>query len=69
LTSASRAPKTLFVGSDQGASGYQRGVLPVDLRYMPFNATLYAVDITARGVIPVTFDTMPDRIGFGYTIQ
>jgi hypothetical protein len=69
LLSVTRAPKTLMNGSDLGANGFLRGVLPVDLRYMPLNSTLYAVDITARGVMPVTFDTMPTLVGLGYTIQ
>jgi hypothetical protein len=67
---ASTTPKLLLNANDLGASGgVVRGVLPVDLGYNAATETLYVVDITLRGLVPLTFDPMPTTVPLEYTVQ
>ena len=69
LIGLSNTPKLLLNASDLGASGLVRGVMPVDLGYSAVTETLYTIDITVRGLIPLTFDPMLGTVSYEYTVQ
>jgi len=59
LSSVSNTPKLVLNASDIGGTSLLRGVMPVDIHYNPGDRTLYVVDITVRGLLPVSLDPMP----------
>jgi len=54
-----QAPKLWFDGNNTSGTATALGVLPVDMVFNPQRRTLYVVDITTRGLVPITFDPMP----------
>lgn len=59
LSSISNTPKLILNAADVGGTSLLRGVMPVDVRYNPGDQSLYVVDITLRGLLPVSLDPMP----------
>ena len=58
LINQNSAPKMVLNAADLGATSVLRGVMPVDMRYNRGDQTLYVVDITVRGLMPVSLDPM-----------
>jgi hypothetical protein len=69
INSINRAVKLGFDGNDLATGYLLRGVMPVDLRFSPENDTLYMVDITGRGLVPITFDPMPAQLSVYNAVQ
>ncbi|MET0386702.1 MAG: hypothetical protein ABW321_12125, partial [Polyangiales bacterium] len=69
LTSSTTTPKLYLDGSNVGPTTPLFGVMPVDMRYSYTDQTLYIVDITARGLLPLSFDTMPTSLSSASTIR